>query len=147
MADPANRPAGMDEVRPKIRRLRPLRVLVAARDRKFIRVTSFLLERRGYDVIQENGKAIAEAAIRFRADVVLLEVDMSRASTARALTALEALPTPPGVVAVYSRERAERLRGVPSLSKWAPIEQLEQRIDAAALQRGITAQHRSRSSH
>lgn len=148
MADPANRPAGMDEARPKIRRLHPLRVLLAARDRRFIRVTSFLLERRGYDVIQENGKAIAEAVIRSRADVVLLEADMSRASTARTLTALEALPTPPGVVAIYSGQGAEHLPGVTSLSKWAPIEELQQRIDAAALERGITAhRHRSQSSH
>ena len=138
----------MDEARPKIRRLHPLRVLLAARDRRFIRVTSFLLERRGYDVIQENGKAIVEAVIRSRADVVLLEADMSRASTARTLTALEALPTPPGVVAIYSGEGAEHLPGVTSLSKWAPIEELQQRIDAAALERGITAhRHRSQSSH
>ena len=135
-------------MRPNIRRLHPLRVLLAARDRKFIRVTSFLLERRGYDVIQENGKAIAEAVTRCRADVVLLEADMSRASTARTLTALEALPTPPGVVAIYSGEGAEHLPGVTSLSKWAPIEELQQRIDAAALERGFTAhRHRSQSSH
>jgi CheY-like chemotaxis protein len=139
----------MDEMCPKIRRLHPLRVLLAARDRRFIRVTSFLLERRGYDVIQESGRAIAEAVTRCRADVVLLEADMSRASTARTLTALEALPTPPGVIAIYSDEGVEHLPGVTSLSKWAPIEELQQRIDAAALERDITAahRHRSQSSH
>jgi hypothetical protein len=53
------------------------------------------------------------------------------------------------VVAIYSDEGVEHLPGVTSLSKWAPIEELQQRIDAAALERGITAahRHRSQSSH
>ena len=38
----------------KLHRLRPLRVLLAGRDRRFLRVTSFLLSQRGYDVVETS---------------------------------------------------------------------------------------------
>ena len=137
----------MDERRPNVRRLHPVRVMLALRDRKFARVTSFLLERRGYDVVLEDGRDVGEAATRFRADVVLLETAGSRAATARSLAALEALPTPPGVVALCAGDRIDQLPGATSVSKWAPIEELAREIDAAALRPGAVGHpHRSSSS-
>src|SRR5215213_3272787 len=136
MAGPANRRAGTGETRPKIRRLHPVRVLLVLRDRRLLRVTSFLLERRGYDVIRESGTNIADSAARFRADVVLLQAESSRAATGRSLAALEALRNPPGVVAVCADGEGEHLPGIIALSKWAPIEDVARAIDAAALRRG-----------
>ena len=49
----------------------PRRVLLAMRDRRFMRVTEFLLERRGYAVVQEGGSNVVDAAHRARADVGL----------------------------------------------------------------------------
>jgi len=136
----------MEERRPNVRRLHPVRVMLALRDRKFARVTSFLLERRGYDVRLEGGSDIGDAATRFRADVVLLEADISRASTAHCLAALGALPTPPGVVALYADDPIEQLPGATSLSKWARIEELARAIDETALRRGAAGRANSSSS-
>ncbi len=41
-----------------VHRLHPLRVLVSGRDRRFVRVTSFLLSQRGYDVEQTSPKSV-----------------------------------------------------------------------------------------
>ena len=62
----------------KVRRLRPLRILLTLRDRKFTRVTCFLLEQRGYEVVQDRSASVVEAAARVQPDVVVFEADASR---------------------------------------------------------------------
>src|SRR6476620_7342434 len=94
-----SRTAGTDPP-PKVRRLRPLRILLALRDRKFMRVTCFLLERRGYEVVQNGSARVVEAAARVQPDVVVFEADASRGSSARILAGLVALPRAPGVIAI-----------------------------------------------
>lgn len=127
-----------------VRQLRPLRVLLASRDRRFMRVTSFLLERRGYDVVQAASSNAVEAAVRVRPDVVVLEAEVSRASSARALAALSGLLPPPGVVTVVAREKGLELPGTIALPKWGAIDVLAHEIDSASLRRhaenGHTAQ-------
>ena len=66
-----------------VHRLQPLRVLLAGRDRRFLRVTAFLLSRRGYEVTEVPLNESVLAADRFHADVVLLDAGMSRAEAAR----------------------------------------------------------------
>jgi CheY-like chemotaxis protein len=117
-----------------VRRLRPLRVLLVSRDRRFMRVTSFLLERRGYDVLQASSTDIIEAAVRSRADVVVLEPEPSRATSARAVAALAALPTPPGMVMIENGA-GERTPGASAVPKWARIDDLAREIDSASLHR------------
>jgi len=117
-----------------VRRLRPLRVLLVSRDRRFMRVTSFLLERRGYDVLQASSTDIVEAAVRSRADVVVFEPGPSRAMSARALAALAALPIPPGVVMIENRA-GEEAPGASAMPKWARIDDLAREIDCASLDR------------
>jgi hypothetical protein len=119
----------------KVQRLRPLRVLLAFRDRRYMRVTCFLLERRGYEVIQEGGARIVDAARSCRAEVVLFEPDRSRGSTARTLAALTALPTPPAAIAIVEDDEPP-LAGLTAVSKWAALDDLTREIDAAALRRG-----------
>lgn len=118
-----------------MQRLRPLRVLLALRDRRYMRVTCFLLDRRGYDVVQDGSGHTAESAHECRADVVLLERETSRASTARTLAALGALPTPPAVLEVFDEQTDDAFPGVTRVSKWAQLDELVQAIDEASLRR------------
>jgi hypothetical protein len=119
-----------------VRRLRPLRVLLAMRDRRFMRVTCFLLERRGYEVAQEGGAGIVQAASRFRADVVVFEANLSRGSSARVLAGLAALATPPGVVTIKAERNGNGLADETAVKKWMSVDDLAQEIDAASLRQG-----------
>ena len=47
-----------------VTRFQPLRVLLAGRDRRYLRVTSFLLEQRGYVVLSAKPDDAAAAAKR-----------------------------------------------------------------------------------
>jgi hypothetical protein len=111
-----------------------------------MRVTAFLLERRGYDVVQDGTVHVAEAAARWRADVVIIETDNSRASTARLLAALEALAAPPGVVVVSTDGGGERLPGITAVAKWTPVDDLAREIDGASLYRAAAPGSRSSRS-
>lgn len=120
---------------PNVQRLRPLRVLLAMRDRRFMRVTAFLLERRGYAVVQEGGADVVDAALRSRADVVVIEGEASRGTSARLLTALTALPTAPGLISIVDGEAGEQVAGLPALAKWTPVDDLAREIDEISLRR------------
>jgi hypothetical protein len=117
---------------PNVRRLRPPRVLLAMRDRRFMRVTAFLLERRGYTVVQEGGSNVVDAAERSRVDVVVIEGETSRGASARLLAALTALSTAPGLISIVDGE-GDRVAGVPALRKWTPVDDLAREIDSASL--------------
>jgi CheY-like chemotaxis protein len=120
---------------PNVRRIRPPRVLLAMRDRRFMRVTAFLLERRGYAVVQEGGSNVVDAAHRSRVDVVVIEGEASRGTSARTLAALTALPTTPGLISIVDGEAGEQLAGVPAIAKWTPVDELAREIDAVSLRR------------
>ena len=122
----------------KVHRLQPLRVLLSGRDRRFLRVTSFLLASRGYDVEDTSPRKTLEAVERHRADVVLLETDASRTIAARKIAALQALATAPSVLLVVDDDDDDEERhweGLPAVKKWTPIDTLVARIEAAALNR------------
>lgn len=127
--------ASADAQAAKVHRLQPLRVLLAGRDRRFIRVTSFLLARRGYDVAQTELRDTVAAAERHRADVVLLETGGSLASAARKLSALQALPAAPGVLIVFQGREREGWAGIPCVEKWTSVEALVGAIEAASRNR------------
>jgi hypothetical protein len=122
----------------KVRRLQPLRVLLSGRDRRFLRVTSFLLTQRGYDVQQTSPRGTIETVERHRSDVVLLETNDSRVMAARKVAALQALPVAPSVLVVFDddyEEEKDRWQGLSAVTKWTPIEILIEEIEAAALAR------------
>ena len=122
----------------KVRRLQPLRVLLSGRDRRFLRVTSFLLAQRGYDVQQTSPRRTIETVERHRSDVVLLETNDSRVMAARKVAALQALPVAPSVLVVFDddhEEEKDRWQGLSAVTKWTPIETLVKEIEAAALAR------------
>jgi CheY-like chemotaxis protein len=118
-----------------VRRLQPLRVLLAGRDRRFMRVTSFLLSRRGYAVSRSSLAEAVAVADRQRSDVVLVELDGSRVEAGRAIAALQASPASPAVVMLAANGAEKAWTGLLMLDKWTPIETLAAAIDAAALRR------------
>ena len=121
----------------KVHRLQPLRVLLSGRDRRFLRVTSFLLAIRGYDVQDTSPRKTLEAVERHRADVVLLETDASRTIAARKIAALQALASAPSVLLVVDGDDDEerRWQGLPAVKKWTPIDALVSEIETAARNR------------
>jgi CheY-like chemotaxis protein len=118
-----------------VKRLQPLRVLLSGHDQRFIRVTSFLLSQRGYEVAHAELGDVADSAQRRRADVVLVETYGSRASAARGLAALQALAMPPGVLVICDQDEQNRWDGVRSIEKWTPLDTLVAEIEAASLGR------------
>ena len=118
-----------------VRRLQPLRVLLAGRDRRFMRVTSFLLTRRGYAVSRSSLSDAVAIAARQRSDVVLVELDGSRVEAGKAIAALQASPAAPAVVTLAAEGAENVWSGLRALDKWTPIETLAAEIDAAALRR------------
>jgi PleD family two-component response regulator len=118
----------------QLRRLQPLRVLLSGRDRRFLRVTSFLLAQRGYDVQETSPRRTLESVERHRPDVVLLETNDSRTMAARKIAALQALSVAPSVLVVYDDE-PEPWPGLLAVRKWTAIETLVEQIEAAALAR------------
>jgi CheY-like chemotaxis protein len=114
-----------------VRRLQPLRVLLSGRDRRFLRVTSFLLAQRGYDIQESSPRKTLESVERHRADVVILETNDSRTMAARKIAALQALSVAPSVLLVYDDEH-EPWPGLFAIKKWTPIDILVEQIEAAA---------------
>src|SRR5262245_6460906 len=114
----------------KITRFQPLRVLLAGRDRRYIRATSFLLEPRGFVVRSANTDEAADAAHRHRADVVLLEGDRLRTDAARRAAAIAALnPNTRVILMVDSTPPGPT--GVRMLTKWADLDELVEEIEAS----------------
>jgi CheY-like chemotaxis protein len=105
----------------EVKRLQPLRVLLAGRDRRYIRVTSFLLEQRGYAVRSSTIGAAAEAARRHRSDVVLLEGDKLRSEAARNAAAIEALNPHARVIVIVDKQPTE-WPGLDTLPKWVELD-------------------------
>ena len=119
----------------KLHRIRPLRVLLAGRDRRYLRVTSFLLSQRGYDVVETSSKKTLQAVERHKSDVILLETNDTRGVAARMVAALETLPTAPSVLVVFEDDDDDRWQGFKAVKKWTPIDELVQQIETAAVNR------------
>lgn len=109
-----------------LRSLRPVRVLLAATDPRFLRAATFLLERDGFDVVAACAPADAVARAReTRPHVVVLDGCESRAAAGRALLAIEAEQPPVRVVLVCEGDarprnpfsRFEEYRSFPELTR------------------------------
>jgi DNA-binding response OmpR family regulator len=113
-----------------VRPIQPIRVVLASRDRRFLRVTALLLEQRGFQVHRTSkaDPSVIGVLDRYRPHLVLLDATSSLADAGRAATAIGALHD--RVRLVIAREGdAGDLKGFRSVDKWAPIEEL-----AAALE-------------
>jgi CheY-like chemotaxis protein len=122
--------------RTNVLRLQPLRVLLAGQDRRFLRVTSFLLARRGYEVSQATLGTVLEAVERERSDIVVLEPGESRAAAARTVTALPLTTASPALLLITDEgDDRDGWKGLASVDKWTPIEDLVMAIETAAFHR------------
>jgi uncharacterized protein len=116
------------------RQSRP-RIVLVAHDRRFLRVTAFLLSREGFDVhASQDAARLLELADHHAADVAVLEPDGS-AVAARAIAALRAVRPDVGLVVVGD---GRRLGGERTLPKWSGLARLIGEID------GVYAQARAR---
>jgi DNA-binding NtrC family response regulator len=110
----------------KVTPLRPIRVLLAARDRRFLRAAAVLLAERGYVIRAiEKMSQVPAVALQWRANVVVLDVTGGVTSALRAAAAVEGAELPTGVVLVGDGEDAER---VSAALKWDTLDELGEQV-------------------
>jgi len=106
------------------------RVVLAARDRRFLRVTSFLLARQGFLVHSTRRlEDLLDLVQRKRPDVVILDGMDSLTMTARALAEVEALPYSVAVLVVAEVPEASSPTSVRLLHKWTSFDQLLDEVE------------------
>lgn len=112
-------------------RLHEPRVLLVGRDRRFLRVASVLLARRGCSVtISGNPETLLEEVGRRRADVVVMDGSDSLRAAARAMAALEAREPPVEVIVVYDDGDAGPLHELRVVPKWGAFDRLADAVVA-----------------
>ena len=113
-----------------VRRLHRLRVLVVGRDRRFLRVASVLLARRGCAVeVSDNPDELFDRVSTRRADVVVLDGTDSLRAAARAMAALEAQWPPVQVVVVYDDAGHGPNNGLHVVPKWGAFDRLAEVVE------------------
>ena len=113
-----------------VRRLRPIRVLLVGRDRRFLRAAAVLLGRRGCEVRTiERPSELLETVEAQRTNVVVLDGTDSISATARAVAALETLPVPVSWLIVYEGSDEEPLRQLRLLPKWGAFEEIASEVE------------------
>jgi hypothetical protein len=113
-----------------VARLRPIRVLLVGRDRRFLRTVAVLLGRRGCEVtaIERPADLLGTVALQ-RPNVVLLDGSDSISATAKAAAALDALPAPVSSLIVYEGLRQEPLRQLRLLPKWGAFDAIASEVE------------------
>jgi DNA-binding NtrC family response regulator len=122
----------MREVRLHLEGIVPFRcrVVLAARDRRFLRVTSFLLAREGFIVDSTRRlEDLLGMVERHRPDVVILDGMDSLTMAARALAEIEALPYPVAVLVVAEVPEATSPTSVRLLHKWTSFDRLLNEVE------------------
>lgn len=111
-------------------RLRPIRVLLVGRDRRFLRTAAVLLTRRQCEVISiERPSELLRAIDSQRTDVAVLDGTDSIYTTARTVAALAALPVPVPSLVVHERAGEGHLRGLSLLPKWGDFDDLAAEVE------------------
>ena len=109
--------------------LSPRRVLLAGRDRRFLKVTGFLLARNGF--LPEtcgNPDDLVQLVELYEPDVVVVDGSDALDATARSVAELEAAHPRVGVL-VFAEEGERAAAG--SLPKWSSLEWLAREVEAA----------------
>jgi DNA-binding NtrC family response regulator len=115
----------------KVRPLRPPRVLVAVADSRFVRLASFLLSRRGFEVLTtKRPRDLLMLLERRSADAVILDGTASFTEAARLAGAVEALhPRITVIVVAEKPEAVEPIGNLQLLSKWTSFDELASTIE------------------
>lgn len=115
-----------------VSRLQRIGVLLVSRDRRFLRVTAFLLARAGFDVVTAASPTEAYTALdRRKTDVAVVDTSGSLAEAARLLAAVEVLH--PRMATVAVAEGIAPDDGTSMLPKWGAAAQLAEAIERAYL--------------
>ena len=118
-----------------VRPIQPIRVVLASRDRRYIRVTALLLEQRGFEVYRTSKTDPSLIAVldRFQPHVVLLDATASLADAGRTATAIGGLYERVRLVIVKD-EGSEGIRGFRGVDKWSSIEDLAADLELEFMQ-------------
>jgi FixJ family two-component response regulator len=123
--------AWLDGIEPD-RPTRAITVALVARDRRFLRVTSFLLARHGYAVeTTHSSRNLADLLRRTDADVVVVDGSDSWNAGAQTATLLATLERPRGLVVVGESGDVRPLRAPAAVSKWTSFDCLLDEIERA----------------
>ena len=116
----------------QLRLLRPIRVLVVSRDKRFVSVFRFLLDREHLAVRAIHRQRELLSRVELGVDVVVFDATQSLADAANAIAVLEALHPEVGVVVVSERcDRTGHL--LDPLPKWGPPQRLLEEIECTYL--------------
>ena len=120
----------VDNVRP----LQPARVLVSGRDKRFLKVASFLLARRGFEVTHAaTADELMELTDKEPFDVVVLDASSSLTASLRTAAALTALH--PNVRILFATDRYSDRVAPPyaQIDKWRGLDALPDEVSRAQL--------------
>jgi hypothetical protein len=123
-----------------VRALRRLRVLVAARDRRFLRIAGFLLLRSGFDVDSTpRPHDLLPVVDRQLPDIVIIDGSESLAEAARSVAVLEALYPHVTVIVVSDEGVSPATDNLRVFPKWKSFEHLV--LDLEAMHLGAPPTH------
>jgi uncharacterized protein len=109
-----------------------VRVLLASRDGRFVRLAEFLLDRRGLEVRStRRTRALADLVAEVRPDVLVLDVSDSPSAAARAIAVIEARHPEISVIVVASDGSVNGAGALHALPKWEAAERLADEIETA----------------
>jgi hypothetical protein len=115
-----------------VRPLRPIRVLLAGRDRRYLRVMAFLLARRGFDTRRSSNEAALVADVgSFTPDVVILVEGESFGDTVGQAVALLGRTDGVSVVVSTSRPDAPPMNRLRYVQKWGSFDSLVEEVERA----------------
>jgi CheY-like chemotaxis protein len=118
-----------------VERLRGIRVLLVSHDVRFLRVTAFLLRRRGFTVATAVGRGPAVRTLeQGETDVLVLDGGRSLSTAARLAGALQALHAHVAVVLCVDRVPVAAL-AAHVVSRFAPPETLAAEIERSYARR------------
>lgn len=115
--------------------IQPIRLVLASRDRRYLRVTALLLEQRGFDVhrTSKTDPSLIGVLDRYHPHVVLLDATSSLADAGRAATAIAGLHDRVRLV-IAKEENAAELKGFRSVDKWSEIDELAAKLELEFMQ-------------
>lgn len=107
-----------------------IRIALVARDRRFVRVTSFLLAREGYAVETTHSPgSLLELLSRSAADVVVVDGSDPSNTGARVAALLATLERPCGLVVVDETTNVRPLHAPAAVAKWTSFDSLLDAIE------------------
>jgi FixJ family two-component response regulator len=130
-SDPATSLLHVEELA-NVRPLRPIRVLLAGREARYLRAVAFLFERRGYRTrLTFRPAALLEDVASFRPDVVVLVQDGSFVDLVDQATALLEQDDRLSVVLSTSRADAPHSDRLRFVAKWGAFPELAEAVERA----------------